>query len=91
MWEKVGPARLAELDGNGTPHHRGGITGAGILRRAVQEGYRTLWSESAIFPRHLQQVIKLIHGGFRYLRKSNFVSHVSQWGREWCSKKRGTW
>jgi glycerol-3-phosphate dehydrogenase len=47
----------------------GGITGAGILRRAVEEGYSALLVEAGDFSSGTSsRSSKLIHGGFRYLR-----------------------
>jgi len=63
----------------------GGITGAGILRRAVQEGYRTLLVEAGDFASGTSsRSSKLIHGGFRYLRNKQFsVTRESVREREW--------
>ncbi len=67
----------------------GGITGAGILRRAVQEGYRTLLVEADDFASGTSsKSSKLIHGGFRYLRNKQFdVTRESVREREWLLKE----
>jgi len=67
----------------------GGITGAGILRRAVQEGYRALLVEAADFSSGTSsKSSKLIHGGFRYLRNKQFsVTRESVREREWLLKE----
>ena len=67
----------------------GGITGAGILRRAVQEGYRTLLVEAGDFASGTSsRSSKLIHGGFRYLRNKQFsVTRESVREREWLLKE----
>lgn len=67
----------------------GGITGAGILRRAVQEGYRALLVEAGDFASGTSsKSSKLIHGGFRYLRNKQFnVTRESVREREWMLKE----
>jgi len=67
----------------------GGITAAGILRRAVQEGYRALLVEAADFASGTSsKSSKLIHGGFRYLRNKQFkVTRESVREREWLLKE----
>jgi len=67
----------------------GGITGAGILRRAVQEGYHTLLVEAGDFSNGTSsRSSKLIHGGFRYLRNKQFsVTRESVREREWLLKE----
>jgi len=67
----------------------GGITAAGILRRAVQEGYRTLLVEAQDFASGTSsKSSKLIHGGFRYLRNRQFdVTKESVREREWLLKE----
>lgn len=67
----------------------GGITGAGIFRRAVEEGYHTLLVESADFSSGTSsRSSKLIHGGFRYLRNKQFdVTRESVREREWLLKE----
>jgi len=51
----------------------GGITGAGIFRRAITEGYKTLLVEACDFASGTSsRSSKLIHGGFRYLRNRQF-------------------
>lgn len=67
----------------------GGITGAGILRRAVHEGYKTLLVEAGDFASGTSsKSSKLIHGGFRYLRNKQFdVTRESVREREWLLKE----
>lgn len=67
----------------------GGITGAGIFRRAVEEGYHTLLVEGADFASGTSsRSSKLIHGGFRYLRNKQFdVTRESVREREWLLKE----
>ncbi|NLB71018.1 MAG: glycerol-3-phosphate dehydrogenase/oxidase [Chloroflexi bacterium] len=51
----------------------GGITGAGVFRRAVSGGYKTLLLEAADFSSGTSsKSSKLVHGGFRYLRSRQF-------------------
>ena len=51
----------------------GGITGAGIFKRAVCGGLRTLLLESADFSSGTSsKSSKLVHGGFRYLRSGQY-------------------
>jgi len=66
----------------------GGITGAGILRRAVQEGYKTLLVEAEDFSSGTSShSSKLIHGGIRYLRNKQFnMTRESVREREWILK-----
>ncbi|HPD63699.1 MAG TPA: glycerol-3-phosphate dehydrogenase/oxidase [Anaerolineaceae bacterium] len=91
MWEKGWRQRAwQELDGKwDILIIGGGITGAGILRRAVQEGYRTLLVESGDFSSGTSsRSSKLIHGGFRYLRNKQFrVTRESVREREWLLKE----
>jgi glycerol-3-phosphate dehydrogenase len=63
----------------------GGITGAGIFRRAVAEGYRTLLVDAGDFASGTSsRSSKLVHGGFRYLRNKQFsVTRESVREREW--------
>jgi len=67
----------------------GGITGAGIFRRAVEEGYQALLVEGADFASGTSsRSSKLIHGGFRYLRNKQFdVTRESVREREWLLKE----
>lgn len=67
----------------------GGITGAGILRRAVEEGYSALLVETGDFSSGTSsRSSKLIHGGFRYLRNRQFnVTRESVREREWLLKE----
>ena len=67
----------------------GGITGAGILRQAVEEGYTALLVESGDFSSGTSsKSSKLIHGGFRYLRNKQFsVTRESVHEREWLLKE----
>lgn len=51
----------------------GGITGAGIFKRAVGGGLKTLLLESADFSSGTSsKSSKLVHGGFRYLRSGQY-------------------
>jgi glycerol-3-phosphate dehydrogenase len=63
----------------------GGITGAGVFRRAVAEGYRTLLVEAKDYSFGTSsRSSKLVHGGFRYLRNKQFdVTRESVREREW--------
>ncbi len=67
----------------------GGITGAGIFRRAVAEGYRTLLVEAGDFAIGTSsRSSKLVHGGFRYLRNKQFsVTRESVREREWMLRE----
>ena len=54
----------------------GGITGAGVFRRSVAEGYKTLLLEASDFAFGTSsRSSKLVHGGFRYLRNKQFECH----------------
>ena len=69
----------------------GGITGAGIFRLAVNEGYKTLLVEGCDFASGTSsRSSKLIHGGFRYLRNRQFdVTRESVRERErWLKEAR---
>ncbi len=51
----------------------GGITGAGIFKRAVSGGLKTLLLEAADFSSGTSsKSSKLVHGGFRYLRSGQY-------------------
>lgn len=51
----------------------GGITGAGVLREAVRQGYRTLLVEQRDFAwGSSSRSSKMVHGGLRYLAAGNF-------------------
>ena len=51
----------------------GGITGAGVFRRAVSGGLKTLLLEAADFSSGTSsKSSKLVHGGFRYLRSRQY-------------------
>jgi glycerol-3-phosphate dehydrogenase len=51
----------------------GGITGAGIFKRAVSGGLKTLLLEAADFSNGTSsKSSKLVHGGFRYLRTGQY-------------------
>ena len=51
----------------------GGITGAGIFKRAVCGGLKTLLLEAADFSSGTSsKSSKLVHGGFRYLRSGQY-------------------
>ncbi len=67
----------------------GGITGAGIFRRSVAEGYRTLLVDSGDFACGTSsRSSKMIHGGFRYLRNKQFsVTRESVREREWMLRE----
>ncbi len=67
----------------------GGITGAGVFRRSVVEGYRTLLVEAGDFASGTSsKSSKLVHGGFRYLRNKQFsVTRESVREREWMLKE----
>ncbi len=67
----------------------GGITGAGVFRRAVAEGYRTLLVDAGDFAFGTSsRSSKLVHGGFRYLRNKQFdVTRESVREREWMLKE----
>jgi glycerol-3-phosphate dehydrogenase len=67
----------------------GGITGAGVFRRAVQEGYKTLLVEAGDFASGTSSnSSKLIHGGIRYLRNKQYkVTRESLREREWLLKE----
>ena len=67
----------------------GGITGAGVFRRSVSEGYKTLLVEGADFAFGTSsRSSKLVHGGFRYLRNKQFdVTRESVREREWMLKE----
>jgi len=71
----------------------GGITGAGVFRRAVAEGYKTLLVEATDFSFGTSsRSSKLVHGGFRYLRNKQFdVTRESVREREWLLKEAKTW
>lgn len=66
----------------------GGITGAGVLREAVNAGYKTLLLEANDFSFGTSsRSSKLIHGGFRYLRNKQYdVTRESVREREWLLK-----
>lgn len=52
----------------------GGVTGAGVFRRAVSAGFRTLLVEQADFSSGTSsKSSKLVHGGFRYLRNKQYA------------------
>ncbi|MFH0999112.1 MAG: glycerol-3-phosphate dehydrogenase/oxidase [Pseudomonadota bacterium] len=62
----------------------GGITGAGILREAVRNGFKTLLVEQKDFAWGTSsRSSKLVHGGLRYLKEGNFrLTHESVKERE---------
>ena len=62
----------------------GGITGAGVLHQAVQQGLRALLVEAKDFAYGTSsRSTKLVHGGLRYLRQAQFkVTHESLRERE---------
>jgi glycerol-3-phosphate dehydrogenase len=63
----------------------GGITGAGVLRTAVDAGLRVLLLEARDFSFGTSsRSSKLVHGGFRYLRNKQYdVTRESVREREW--------
>lgn len=67
----------------------GGITGAGVFRRAVAEGFKVLLVESGDFASGTSsRSSKLVHGGFRYLRNRQFdVTRESVREREWMLRE----
>jgi len=67
----------------------GGITGAGILREAVDAGLRVLLLEAKDFSFGTSsRSSKLIHGGFRYLRNKQYdVTRESVREREWMLRE----
>ncbi|MRR30007.1 glycerol-3-phosphate dehydrogenase/oxidase, partial [bacterium] len=67
----------------------GGITGAGVFRRAVAEGYKTLLVEAEDFSFGTSsRSSKLVHGGIRYLRNRQFgVSREAVHEREWMLRE----
>jgi glycerol-3-phosphate dehydrogenase len=91
MWEKGWRQSVwKELDGNwDVIVIGGGITGAGVFRRAVAEGYKTLLVEATDFSFGTSsRSSKLVHGGFRYLRNKQFdVTRESVREREWMLKE----
>jgi glycerol-3-phosphate dehydrogenase len=66
----------------------GGITGAGLLRRAVSGGLETLLVEANDFSSGTSsRSSKLVHGGFRYLKNKQWdVTRESVREREWLLK-----
>jgi len=67
----------------------GGITGVGVLRRAVTAGLKTLLVEANDFAFGTSsRSSKLIHGGFRYLRNKQIsVTKESVREREWMLRE----
>lgn len=67
----------------------GGITGAGVLRQAVQAGLKTLLVEANDFSFGTSsRSSKMIHGGFRYLANKQYsVTRESVREREWMLKE----
>lgn len=63
----------------------GGITGAGVFRRAVTAGLQTLLVDAGDFAGGTSsRSSKLVHGGFRYLKNKQWgVTHESVREREW--------
>jgi len=66
----------------------GGITGAGLLRRAVSGGLETLLVEANDFSSGTSsRSSKLVHGGFRYLKNKQWdITRESVHEREWLLK-----
>ncbi len=67
----------------------GGITGAGVLRQAVQAGLKTLLVDANDFSFGTSsKSSKMIHGGFRYLANKQYsVTRESVREREWMIKE----
>lgn len=67
----------------------GGITGAGVFRRAVAAGLKVLLVDAGDFSCGTSsRSSKLIHGGFRYLRSKQWsVTHESVREREWLLRE----
>ena len=67
----------------------GGITGAGVFRRAVAAGMKTLLVDAGDFAGGTSsRSSKLVHGGFRYLRNKQWgVTHESVREREWLLRE----
>jgi len=63
----------------------GGITGAGVLRQAVNAGLKALLVEAGDFASGTSsRSSKMVHGGFRYLKNKQFkVTRESVREREW--------
>jgi glycerol-3-phosphate dehydrogenase len=66
----------------------GGITGTGLLRRAVSGGLQTLLVEANDFSSGTSsRSSKLVHGGFRYLKNKQWdITRESVHEREWLVK-----
>ncbi|MHC1739526.1 MAG: glycerol-3-phosphate dehydrogenase/oxidase [Anaerolineaceae bacterium] len=67
----------------------GGITGAGVFRRAVSAGLKTLLLDAGDFASGTSsRSSKLVHGGFRYLKNKQWsVTHESVREREWLLRE----
>jgi glycerol-3-phosphate dehydrogenase len=67
----------------------GGITGAGVFRRAVAAGLKVLLVEANDFASGTSsRSSKLVHGGFRYLKNKQWdVTHESVQEREWMLRE----
>jgi len=67
----------------------GGITGAGVLRQAVQAGLKTLLVDANDFSSGTSsKSSKMIHGGFRYLANKQYsVTRESVREREWMLRE----
>ncbi|MEA4811131.1 MAG: glycerol-3-phosphate dehydrogenase/oxidase [Anaerolineaceae bacterium] len=67
----------------------GGITGAGLFRRAVSGGLRTLLVDAQDFSSGTSsRSSKLVHGGFRYLKNKQWdITRESVREREWLLRK----
>jgi glycerol-3-phosphate dehydrogenase len=67
----------------------GGITGAGVFRRAVAAGMKTLLIDAGDFAGGTSsRSSKLVHGGFRYLKNGQWrVTHESVREREWLLRE----
>lgn len=67
----------------------GGITGAGVFRRAVAAGLKVLLVDAGDFASGTSsRSSKLVHGGFRYLKNKQWdVTHESVQEREWMLRE----
>ena len=67
----------------------GGITGAGLLREAVQKSLKVLLVDAGDFSSGTSsKSSKMVHGGFRYLKNRQFgVTHQAVREREWMLRE----
>ncbi len=89
MWDRATrDATWTQLSHAGEPWDLvivgGGITGAGVLHQAAQQGLRAVLVEAKDFAYGTSsRSTKLVHGGLRYLRQAQFrVTHESLRERE---------